>query len=108
MYYRFEVCLQGFDNWLGICTILNGYELRQVGRFLTEPRWYKKNPDVRSECWFTEYGYQKYKEKMQEIINHMPDWHSEELMRGLKFRVREQEELKNIVMHGKVQCICIL
>ena len=105
MYYRFECCMSDFHGeiperyWQGIfsCMYLNE---RRKWYCLSVPKWYKQNPDIRSEAWFTQHGYEKWGQKMQETYNLM------KLNRPyLSFRLRTKESLEGIVFAGKTQVI---
>lgn len=75
---------------------------RKVGRFLSEPKWYSKNPDTDSRCWFTQYGYERYHRQMEEIIEDYLTFNED-----VKIRLLKSEEPGRIVMLGKIQCICL-
>ena len=101
MYYRYEA--EVGSKWVGICQAMTPDHRRKIGRFLHEPKWYGENPDVDSECWFTEYGYNKYHEQMEEVINNCCAYYF-----PLKTRLRKSNTLDNIAMQSKVQCICLI
>lgn len=97
MFYRYEAKNKD-GQYEGIFSFFNPSERRYFNRFLKEPKWYKKNPDVDSRCWFTEEGYNKYHHIIDEIILGYD---------GSKGEVRllTKETLENIVCKGKIQCI---
>ncbi|MFR3412139.1 MAG: hypothetical protein ACLTS1_06325 [Coprococcus sp.] len=76
-------------------------QLRHIGRYLKEPKWYKNHPDVDTRCWFTQEGFDKYGDLVEEAIKE----------RGIlnypngEYRLVKSETLENIVMLGKIQCI---
>lgn len=107
MYYRYEIRFSDDTPWMGICSELNPSENRRLERFLSVPKWYEKHPNTPSTCWFTEYGFQKYHDRMEAIISNMDQYRSSELMNQIQIRLRKAETLKNIVMCGKVQCIAL-
>ena len=108
-YYRYEARHSDDEEWKGIFSVMNPDERREAGRWLKEPEWYKSNPGVRSEAWFTEYGYEKYRGNMNRIISKIRDrsW-SHDGTDALQLRIREKHRLRNQVVKGKVQCVCIL
>lgn len=101
MYYRYEVETE--DGWEGIFSIANPFQRRYIGRFLKEPSWYSKQKEpwnIPSRCWFTEYGFQKYKYLIEEMIADYKSYH-----RDVNIRILKQETLGKLVMKGKVQVI---
>lgn len=99
MYYRYEARRKDSAEWLGIFAsgALNPSQRRQWGRVLREPKWYEKNPDTASKCWFTEYGYEKYHNLMDEMIS--------ETTNVWKIRLITCDKLGKLVCKGKVQCV---
>lgn len=95
MFYRYEAKNKD-GKYDGIFSFFNPDQRRYFGRFLKEPKWYKKNPDVDSRCWFTEEGYKKYHSIIDEFISES----------GLsEVRLLIEDTLDNIVCKGKIQCI---
>ena len=68
---------------------------------LPVPQWYKKHPESKTKAWFTEYGYNKYHEKMENVIQHIII----EENRPYDIRLLKQESVPDIVMKGKTQCL---
>ena len=68
MFYRYEGRRLGQEEWLGICQALTPDHRRKIARFLKVPKWYNENPNIESESWFTQKGYDQYHERMEEII----------------------------------------
>lgn len=95
MFYRYEAKNEN-GEYEGIFSFFNPSERRYFNRFLKEPKWYEKNPDVNSRCWFTEEGYNKYHHVIDEIISSY---------RGIEVRLLTKEILDNVVCKGKIQCI---
>ena len=107
MFYRYEIKRISTQTglnvpWENLCKALTPDHRRMIKRFLYEPKWYRDNPDKDSICWFTQYGYDKYHEYIEEIIKDCNDNYY-----PLKVRLLERRRLKDVVMHGKVQCICL-
>lgn len=97
MYYRYEAKNEN-GEYEGIFSFFNPSERRYFNRFLKEPQWYQKNPDIESRCWFTEEGYNKYHHVIDEIISGYDNFREE-------VRLLTKETLENIVCKGKIQCI---
>lgn len=95
MFYRYEVRTDPDKPWEGGFQRLFPDQRRYIGRFLKEPKWYKKHPDVETRCWFTQEGFDKYGGLVREAIE----------KRGVEYRLIKSESLENIVMLGKIQCI---
>lgn len=95
MFYRYEA-LNKNGEYVGIFSFFNPSQRRYFNRFVKEPKWYEKNLDVPSKCWFTEEGYQKYHEIIDAFIieNNIQN-----------FRLIKKHTISNIVCHGKIQCI---
>ena len=95
MFYRYEAKNKN-GEYEGIFSFFNPSQRRHFNRFLKEPKWYEKNPDVDSKCWFTEYGYKKYHAVIDEMIDgsNIKD-----------VRLLTKDTLDNIVCKGKIQCI---
>lgn len=108
-YYRYEARFADTDEWKGIFSVMLPDERREAGRWLREPGWYKSNPGIQSEAWFTEYGYEKYRSNMNHIISEIQDrsW-SHNGTNALQLRIREKHHLQNPVVKGKTQCVCLL
>lgn len=100
MYYRYEMRENKDKPWEGVFSFLDPSQRRFWGRRLINPIWYEKNPGVNSRCWFTELGYEKHHEVMDEMIEDYLYHHPETELRILK-----EPNIQNIVMNGKVQCI---
>lgn len=102
MFYRYEVKHpdKTGDKWVGIFQAFNGYERRQWA-CLTNPVWYNTHPNVNSKAWFTEHGYMKWKNKMDEMIKNFHFGNCE----NWEFRIITSESLENIVVSGKTQII---
>ena len=95
MFYRYEA-KNADGEWEGIFSFFNPDHRRYFNRFLREPKWYEKNWQLPSKCWFTEEGYQKYHSVMEYLIS----W------AGIKdVRVLTQDKLGFIACKGKIQCI---
>ena len=101
MFYRYEAKNKD-GQYKGIFSFFNPSERRYFNRFLKEPKWYKKNPNVNSRCWLTEEGYRKYHHIIDEIISGYNGWRGYE---HLKIRLLTKETLDNIACKGKCQCI---
>lgn len=56
-----------------------------------------------SRCWFTQEGFEKYGDLVEEVVKERMENFSEGEMRILK-----RPKLENIVMHGKIQCIQLI
>ena len=95
MFYRYEAKNE-HGEYEGIFSFFNPSERRYFNRFLREPKWYEKNPDVESRCWFTEDGYNKY----HHVIDDLIAWQG-----GLEVRLLVKETLDHIACKGKIQCI---
>ena len=95
MFYRYEAKNKN-GEYEGIFRFFNPSDRRYFNRFVKEPQWYKKNPNVNSRCWFTEEGYRKYHSIIDELIS----------KNGIKdVRLLTQNTLDNVVCKGKIQCI---
>lgn len=95
MFYRYEAKNKN-GQYEGIFSFFNPSQRRYFNRFLKEPKWYKKNPNIDSRCWFTEKGYKKYHHIIDELI---------EENENLEVRLLTQPTLNNIILKGKIQCI---
>ena len=102
MFYRYEAKNKETGEYEGIFSFFNPSERRYFNRFLKESKWYEKNPNVNSRCWFTEEGYNKYHHIIDEIISGYNGWRGYE---HLEIRLLVKETLENIVCKGKNQCI---
>lgn len=102
MYYRYEARYTGDKDaeWEGIFQFFSPDE-RRKWYCLAVPKWYEKNPDVDSQAWFTQHGYDKWHEKMEKTIEDYLSWCNE----GWEVRLLQVETLDNIVFKGKTQCI---
>lgn len=98
MFYRYEAKNKD-GQYEGIFSFFDPSQRRYVSRFFKEPKWYEKNPDVNSKCWFTEEGYKKYGSIIEDLIYES---------RIADFRLLTFENLDNIVVQGKIQCIQIV
>ncbi len=76
IYYRYEAKDKN-GEWIGIFAVMNPSQRRFFGRTLHEPKWYKTRKNVKSRCWFTEDGYNKYKVSIEMIITEMRQLHPE-------------------------------
>lgn len=94
MFYRYEA--KKNDRFVGIFCVLNPSQRRQFNRLLKEPKWYANNPNVDSRCWFTEEGYSKYHSVIDGMISEL---------RGVEIRILKRNEIQNIAMRSKIQCI---
>lgn len=108
MYYRFEACKaqessEKKNSWVGIFSVLNPSQRRFIGRTLAEPKWYEKNLNIESKCWFTEKGYEKYKDVLEGMIEEYLLYHP-----NAKFRVVKKDNLENYAVKGSIQCIEIV
>ena len=101
MYYRYEV-RQRDGSWAGICSLLNPSERRLFNRFIREPKWYSmdNNAHKKSTCWLTEEGFKKYGNKIVKMIQKHREW-----TETPPVRLRQTENLDNIVHKGKIQVI---
>ena len=108
VYYRYEVRFSDTERWRGFCAYLNPSERRKIAQWLSEPKWYAAHPNVASEAWFTEYGFQKYRAKVEDVFREMARWRSGDMMKRLQVRLRKQKSLSDIVSRGKVQCVSVL
>ena len=102
MYYHYEMRTGSNETWQGCFQFFFPDQRRYIGRWLKEPSWYSKHPDVDSRCWFTEVGFQKYGDMVEQIIQELLDTNPEWEMRLLK------TEILNIAMKGKIQCIEVI
>ena len=98
MFYRYEAKNKD-GQYVGIFSCFNPSQRRYFNRFLREPKWYKKHPDVDSKCWFTEDGYAKYHSVIEYLIN----WSG-----NLEVRLLTKDKLDNIACKGKMQCIEVI
>lgn len=98
MFYRYEAKNKD-GQYEGIFSFFNPSERRYFNRFVKEPKWYEKNPDVESRCWFTAEGYNKYHHIIDEIIS------GYKRCMSLEVRLLTKETLDNIVCKGRIQCI---
>lgn len=103
MYYRYEMRTGTNDTWQGCFQFFFPDQRRYIGKWLKEPSWYSKHPDVDSRCWFTEAGFQKYGDMVEQFIQERLDTNPEWEMRLLKTDI-----LQNFAMKGKIQCIEII
>lgn len=101
MFYRYEAKNKD-GQYEGIFSFFNPSERRYFNRFLREPKWYENNPDTDSKCWFTEEGYNKYHNVIDEILSGNVGYRS---MSHLEIRLVTKETLDNVVCKGKIQCI---
>ena len=97
MYYRYEAKNKN-GEYEGIFSFFNPDERRYFNRFVKEPKWYAKNPNVESKCWFTEEGFVKYHHIIEELISNYDGFKDE-------IRLLKREKLDHIVCKGKIQCI---
>jgi len=95
MFYRYEAKNED-GKYKGIFSFFDPSQRRYFNRFLKEPKWYEKNPDTDSRCWFTEEGYTKYHAIIEELISESGN---------LDVRLLTKNTLDNIVCKGKIQCI---
>ena len=98
MFYRYEGRSKDAPNaeWQGVFMLFDPSQ-RRKWYCLTSPKWYENNEDVESRAWFTEYGFEKYHEKMEDMLSEMEDW--------CDIRILTAPMLSDIVMNGKVQVI---
>lgn len=103
MYYRYEARrTDGKDHeFKGIFHIFTPSQ-RRKWYCLAVPKWYEKNPNVESQAWFTQHGYNKWHETMEETILEFLDWFAEGTY---EIRLLKKETLENVVFKGKTQCI---
>ena len=104
MFYRYEALDKETGRYEGIFSFFNPSQRRYFNRFLKEPKWYEKNPDADSRCWFTEEGYTKYHSVMEYLISGMDGSYRE----IENVRILARGTLDNIVCKGKIQCIELL
>jgi len=95
MFYRYEAKNES-GQYEGIFKFFNPDQRRYFNRFVKEPKWYEKNPNTNSHCWFTDKGYEKYHSVVEKLISEC---------HGLEVRLLKKESLENIVCKGKIQCI---
>ena len=95
MFYRYEAKDKD-GKWKGIFSFLNPSQRRYFNRFLKEPSWYAKHPNIDTKCWFTQEGYQKYHRVIDELLAEC---------NGLEIRILQKNKLENIVCKGNIQCI---
>lgn len=98
MFYRYEARNKN-GQFEGIFSFFNPDQRRYFNRFLKEPKWYQKNEDVNSRCWFTEEGYHKYHSVIEDLISEIGN---------LEVRLLTKNALENIICKGKIQCIQII
>lgn len=103
MYYRYEARrTDGEDHeFKGIFHIFTSSQ-RRKWYCLAVPKWYEKNPNVESQAWFTQHGYNKWHETMEETILEFLDWFAEGTY---EIRLLKKETLENVAFKGKTQCI---
>ena len=103
MYYRYEARRTDVEDgeFKGIFQAFTPSQ-RKKWYCLAVPKWYEKNPDVESQAWFTQHGYDKWHEKMEDTIREFLDLVTEDT---LEIRLLKKETLENIVFEGKTQCI---
>lgn len=103
MYYRYEARRTDVEDG-EFKGIFNAFTPSQRRKWycLAVPKWYEKNPDVESQAWFTQHGYDKWHEKMEDAIREFLDWFTEGTF---EIRLLKKETLENIVFEGKTQCI---
>ena len=106
MYYRYEARRldEEDEEFRGIFGIFPPSEARKW-YCLAEPKWYENNPDVNSQAWFTQHGYDKWHTKMEETIKEFLDCYGRD---NFEIRLRKAATLDNIVFKGKTQCIVVL
>lgn len=102
MYYRYEARYKDAE-WEGIFQFFDPSE-RRKWYCLAVPKWYEKNPDVESQAWFTQHGYDKWHKKMEKAIEDYLNWCSP----GWEVRLLQTETLHNVVFKGKTQCIATI
>ena len=105
MFYRYEAKNKN-GQYEGIFSFFNPSERRYFNRFLKEPKWYEKNPDVDSKCWFTEEGYNKYHHVIDEILSGNVGYRH--MNHIVEVRLLTKETLDNVVCKGKIQCIEVI
>ena len=78
MYYRYEARRTDEEDheFKGIFHIFTPSQ-RRKWYCLAVPKWYEKNPNVESQAWFTQHGYNKWHETMEEMILEFLDWFAE-------------------------------
>lgn len=110
MYYRYEARITDatkcssrreleFRNWTGIFQCFDR-NLCRKWYCLTVPKWYEHNLAVPSKAWFTQYGFEKWHSKMLETIRDLLERYP-----YFEIRILTCTKPKNLVMHGKTQCI---
>lgn len=105
MFYRYEAKNKN-GQYEGIFSFFNPSERRYFNRFLKEPKWYEKNPNVDSRCWFTEEGYNKYHHVIDEIISGNVGCRS--MSHIIEVRLLTKKTLDNVACKGKIQCIEVI
>ena len=106
MFYRYEA--RRIDSivpseWCGIFQHLNPSESRQW-RNLHEPKWYRDHPFQTSQAWFTQHGYDRWHEKMEETLRNNVHYAAGRL----EVRLLQKETLNKVVMKGKTQVIVLV
>lgn len=103
MFYRYEIRTGPDQSWKGCFQYFFPDQRRYIGRWLKEPKWYQNHPNEKSKCWFTQEGYDKYgdlvEETIQERLDNNPHWET---------RLLKTENLDNISMRGSIQCIQLI
>ena len=110
MYYRYEVRIADatkcsarrelkFRNWTGIFQCFDP-DMCRKWYCIAVPKWYEHNLAVPSKAWFTQYGFEKWHPKMLETIRDLLERHP-----YFEIRILTCTKPKNLVMHGKTQCI---
>ena len=104
MYYRIEAKRISEDVWKGIFQALPPYAARRAGKGLTPPKWYKNHKEP-TEAWFTEHGFRKFYAQINAAVDETNSWRSNDDQYVV--RIRKTEKIRNAVMQGSVQVICI-
>lgn len=110
MYYRYEARIADatkcssrrelkFRNWTGIFQCFDP-DMCRKWYCIAVPKWYEHNLAVPSKAWFTQYGFEKWHSKMLETIRDLLERHP-----YFEIRILTCTKPKNLVMHGKTQCI---
>lgn len=100
MFYRYEIRKDKDLEWEGVFSCFDPDQRRFWSRLLRDPAWYRTHEDTPSRCQFTEYGYNKYHEIMDEMVEDLLYYRP-----AVECRILKENELSNIVSRGKVQCI---
>ena len=100
MFYRYEIRTARDEPWQGCFQFFYPDQCRYIGQWLKEPTWYKKHPETESRCWFTQYGFGKFQDIFEELVQSRLESNP-----GWEVRLLQAEVLENVAKKGKVQWI---